>query len=345
MKPELSKLCVKVTDPISAGLAVLNSGSEGICLVIDENGKMLGTVTDGDCRRALLSGQSLNSPIRNAMHTGFIAVDSSFSLEQVHALMRTNAVKQIPVVDDQRHLIDLILTRAALRLDQNAQVLVLAGGKGTRLRPLTENVPKPMLPVNGRPMLANLIDSLVHHNFCDIYIATSYLADQIENYFQDGSNWGCSISYVREDRELGTAGPLSLMPLQADKPILVVNGDLVTKVNFSSMFEFHKNSSFDFTVGSSNYNVEVPFGVLEVNAEGNLKRVSEKPVMSFPINAGIYVLNPEIAGLVPLSSHFTMTDLITKAISSGLSVGAFPIHERWLDVGLPEQYKIAQKEV
>lgn len=345
MKPELSRICVKASDPISSGLAVLNCSDQGICIVIDDSGRIKGTVTDGDCRRALLSGHSLTTPIKEAMHTGFIAVDSSFSIEQAHALMRTNSVKQIPVVDDQRRLIDLILTRAALSFDQNAQVLILAGGKGTRLRPLTETIPKPMLPVGGRPMLANLIESLTLNNFCDIHISTSYLAEQIENYFEDGSKWGCSIKYLHEEKELGTAGPLSILPIVNNKPILIVNGDLVTKVNFSALFDFHNNSKSDFTVGTSTYSMEIPFGVLDLNPEGTIKSVSEKPVVTFPINAGIYVINPEIVSLVEKDKHYTMTQLVESAIAKGFAVGAFPIHERWLDVGLPEQYKSAQRDI
>jgi NDP-sugar pyrophosphorylase family protein len=201
-----------------------------------------------------------------------------------------------------------------------------------------------MLPVGGRPMLANLIDGLTQNNFCDIYISTSYLAAQIEDYFGDGSNWGCSIKYLRENKELGTAGPLALLPTQSNKPILIVNGDLVTKVNFSSLLEFHHKSQFDFTVGSSTYSVEIPFGVMDINPDGTIRTVSEKPVLSFPVNAGIYVVKPEIASLVLTDTHFTMTELVDRAIAKGFQVGAFPIHERWLDVGLPEQYKSAQKE-
>ena len=342
MRTDLDKICVTADKPIASGLSVLNSTNQGICFVVDEQSKILGTVTDGDCRRALLAGKSLNSSIKEAMHTSFIAVDSSFSTEQIHALMKTNGVKQIPIVDDQRRLIDIVLTRAALSMDQPAHVMILAGGKGTRLRPLTENVPKPMLPVGGRPMLANLIDSLTQHNFCDIFLSISYLGEQIEDYFEDGSKWGCRIKYLREEQELGTAGPLSLMPLEENKPILVVNGDLVTKVNFTALFDYHVKSKSDFTIGTSSYSVEVPFGVLNLGTQGQVQSVSEKPVISFPINAGIYMLNSPVARMVQKGQHLKMTELIESSIAQGLKVGGFAIHERWLDVGLPEQYKTAQ---
>lgn len=338
MKPELLQLCVKPNEPISHGLAILEKTLKGICIVVNDEGKIQGTLTDGDCRRALLAGLTLDSPLKDAAHTNFIAVDKSFPIEQVYALMRTNSVRQIPVVDDQRHLIDLILEKAAAASEQTAHVLILAGGKGTRLRPLTQSVPKPMLQIGGKPMLKRLVDSLVESGFSQISISTSYLAEQIESYFGNGERWGCSIEYIREDKELGTAGPLKLLSHGDNKPILVLNGDLVTQVNFSSLLEFHRQSKYDLTVGATTHRVDVPFGVLDLNPDGTLKAIAEKPILSFPVNAGIYVLESSLLSLIPQNEYFAMTDLMELALAKKYTIGAFPIHEEWLDVGVPEQY-------
>ncbi len=344
MKPALQRLCLNGKEPLSRGLQVLQETQAGICIAITEDGRIIGTVTDGDCRRALLSGHTLESPISAIAHTNFIAVDESFPVEQAYSLMKTNSVYQIPVVDDQNRIIDLIFEKCAPAITNQADVIILAGGKGRRMMPLTEHVPKPMLQVGGKPILARLVESLVDGGFGEICISISYLASQIEDYFGDGTKWGCKISYVREEIELGTAGPIKLLKQTTQRAVLVVNGDLVTRVNFSALVDFHQNSEFDFTIGSSNYGVQVPYGVLSLNSGGKLLSVTEKPSYSFPVSAGIYVINPAVLQLIPDNTHFSMTDLITAAVGQGISVGAFPIHERWLDVGLPEQYSSAQRE-
>lgn len=346
MNKKLSTICVSPPTSLKQVLETIQSTVYKICLVTDEASKILGTITDGDCRRALLKGASLDTKAEEIMHRDCVVVDSSFSMEQINFLMRTTQLKQIPVVDAKNTVVDIVCEASVTQGTGENQprklpnaALILAGGKGTRLRPLTENIPKPMLPVGGRPMLERLIQQLVFHGITDLYISINYLGHIIENYFADGSAYGCKITYIREEKELGTAGPLRLMSDQINKPFLVVNGDLVTTVDFGAFLDFHAAHEFDLTVGVSHYKVQVPFGVIETNEQGQVTDIVEKPVQDFTINTGLYIVDPALISYIPPRELVPMTDFIETVIERGRSVGAFPIHESWADVGLPEQYQ------
>lgn len=318
----------------------LADNPHGLCVVVDDHNHILGVLTDGDCRRALLKGLTLESPAREAMKTQFIAVDESFTVDQIRLLMRTNGVEQIPIVDDAKCFLKTISQRslAGRPPERSTPVLILAGGKGRRLGALTENLPKPMLPIAGKPMIEHLIIRLVESKFRDIYISVNYLGDKIEKYFGDGSRWGCRIKYLREEVELGSGGPLGLLDGRIDKPLLVINGDLVTTVDFGSFVDFHSGSNFALTIGVSIYEVQIPFGVVNVNKDGSVASFIEKPIHWCPVSAGLYMVNPDVLSLVPPDQFTPMNTIIESAMQSQLKVGAFTIHEGWNDVGIPSIY-------
>ena len=344
MAPYPQNVCIRGDAPLREVLERLSTNAHGLCVVVDENNLVLGTITDGDCRRALIRGLSLETAAREVMNTHFIAVDESFSLEQILLIMKTNSVHQVPVVDGNLQFLDVVSTRALeqVRVQRRNPVLILAGGQGLRLRPLTSSIPKPMLKVRGRPILERLVDRLAASHFSDIYISVNYLGHKIEDFFGDGSRWNCSIRYLREERELGTAGPLRFLEDKVQSAVLVVNGDLLTTVDFGACADFHYSGHYDLTLGMSYHTVQIPYGVVQMNEEGKVASVEEKPRQTYPIYAGLYFIEPHLISLVPPNVMFPMTSLIERAISEGAHVGAFPIHELWDDIGMPDNYVAAQ---
>jgi dTDP-glucose pyrophosphorylase/CBS domain-containing protein len=336
---KIAKICIRAQAPLYQVLKTLQDNPFGICLVVDEDSKIIGTVTDGDCRRALLKGNSLELTAQNIMHKEFVVVDETFSLDQIKTLMRTNGVDQIPVVNRKNQVIDLITAKSFYKPQQrDTAALILAGGKGKRLLPLTEAIPKPMLPVGDKPMIENLVSQLVDNGIKNIYISINYLGHIIRDYFGNGDKFGCNIEYITEDIELGTAGPLKALKDRATSPVLVVNGDLVTSVNFAACIDFHHSRKHHLTVAVSNYEHQVPFGVVTTNQDGIITSIHEKPAYSFSVNAGLYAVEPLLLDLIPENTFFPMTDLIDAAMKEGYKVGAFAVHESWADVGLMEQY-------
>lgn len=344
MKQELLEICVRPQDTMRSVFEIIQKSHYKLCLVTDSDHQVLGTITDGDCRRCLLSGGSLETPAEQIMNTDFLMVETSFSFEQITSLMRVNKVDKVPIVDKKQRLVDLAtsaLMKMPVELRANP-VLILAGGRGTRLLPLTKDVPKPMLPVQGRPMLEHLIQNLVSQYFLDINISINYLGYIIKEHFQDGAKVGCRIHYLEEETALGTAGPLTLLHRTRRLPILVTNGDLVTNVNFGALIDFHDSRKYDMTIGMSNHRIEIPFGVIDMHKNGEVRAITEKPVHSLPVNAGLYVINPDLVEHLSPNEPCAMTEFIARVISRGAKVGAFPVHETWLDVGMPAQYELAQ---
>jgi dTDP-glucose pyrophosphorylase/predicted transcriptional regulator len=344
MDDVVAKISVGPQTPLVEILKTLQDSPFGICLVVNQDSQIIGTVTDGDCRRALLKRNSLEVIAQDIMQRDFVVVDESFTLDQIKILMRTNGVDQIPVVNPKNQVINLVTSRSFYRPEErDTAALILAGGKGRRLLPLTEAIPKPMLPIGDRPMLERLIGQLVDHGIKNIFISINYLGNIIQDYFGDGHKFGCRISYITEEKELGTAGPIKALQGHATSPILVVNGDLVTSVDFTTCIDFHHSHKHDLTVAVSKYEHHVPFGVIHTNGDGLIKEIEEKPVCSFDVNAGLYAVEPHLLDLIPDNTFFPMTDLIALAIERGHRVGAFAVHESWADVGLMDQYLSLQR--
>lgn len=342
MKP-IASFCLKPTDTLLRALEVIDKAAEGIAFICEDSGTLLGTVTDGDVRRALLKGASLTDAVGACAKTKFASVSTHASRPEVLDLMQARQLRQIPILDDQGRLegVHLLHEVIGAKPKQNWAV-IMAGGKGTRLGELTKTMPKPMLKVAGRPIIERLVYHLVGYGINRIFISTNYLAEIIENHFGDGSGFGCKIEYLREspDEPLHTGGSLSLLPEKPTEPVFVCNGDLVTQVDLGSMFEFHHEGGYLATIGVRSYSHEVPFGCLEVN-DGRVTSLVEKPTLTQLINAGMYVLSPEIIARVP-RKHYPITNLFEEALQLGDKVGAFEIVDDWIDVGQREQLKQAR---
>jgi dTDP-glucose pyrophosphorylase len=316
----------------------LNNSACQICLVVDGGGRLLGTVTDGDIRRGILKGVKLDGPASQIMNASPLTVSSRDAAQQRLALMRAKRVHHLPVLDDAGVVIGVEsesdLTSAAAI--PNWAVLMV-GGLGERLRPLTETVPKPLLPVGGRPLLETILGQLAGYGFRRVYLAVNYLAEQFEEVFGDGSRLGLDIRYVREDGKLGTAGALSALPERPEHPMLVMNGDVLTSVNYRSLLAFHHEHRAAATLCVREHAVQVPYGVVEID-QSKVVAIQEKPSLVQFINAGIYVLEPSALDLLAPGAHCDMPTLLQRCMDKGGEVSAFPIREYWLDIGRPDDF-------
>jgi len=331
---EVAALCVSVEATLIAAIGVIENGGQGIALVCSAAGCLVGTLTDGDVRRALLAGQTTtHRGLTDIMHQDFVWVPPERSLADVVELMRARRLDQVPVLDGERRPIALHSVRRLLapRGRENSAV-ILCGGRGVRLLPLTATVPKPMIAVAGRPILERLVLHLVGHGITDIYLAVNYLAHVIEEHFGDGHGFGCRIHYLREEQPLGTGGPLALLTERPSRPVIVVNGDLVTQCDLGAMLDFHEAGGLDATFGVRPHQVDIPYGVADVDGD-RLVGLREKPSERMLINAGIYVLSPHVLDRVPRGEEFPITDLFLQLLASDAAVGAYLIRDDWIDVG------------
>jgi dTDP-glucose pyrophosphorylase len=318
------------------------SGME-IALVVDENDVLRGTLTDGDIRRALLRGAALQSPLASYLQRLFTSVHPDVGRAEVLDLMQARTINQIPVVDAKGRLVGLHVLHDFVGTAQRENwAVIMAGGRGERLRPITDAIPKPMIPVAGRPILERLVLHLVGHGVRRVFISINYLGHMVEQHFGTGEHLGCSIEYLRESSPLGTCGALSLLPETPSCPLLVINGDLLTRVNIGGMFDFHNAGAFVSTMGVRQYDHAIPYGCVEVE-NGRVRRLEEKPVLTKLINAGIYIIQPELILEIPHEQEYPMTTLLERKMVAGLSVGAFFVEDDWLDIGQREQLKLARE--
>lgn len=348
MKPELARFLVAPEASIGQVMQCIDRNTKGIALVVNTAGRLLDTVTDGDIRRAILAGLKLDAPLqilledkRRKASAAPVTAPAGTPAAELLRLMQERHIRQLPLVDDagkptELATLDELLPADALPL----QAVIMAGGAGTRLRPLTQDVPKPMLPVDGRPMLEHVIAQLRGAGIHRVNITTHYKREVIENHFGDGRSFGVEVAYVKESQPLGTAGALGLMKSPTE-PLLVVNGDVLTRVDFRAMLRFHREHQADLTVAVRQYDVSVPFGVIQTDGE-RVTGVREKPVLNFLVNAGIYLLEPHVHPFIPNGQRYDMTDLIQHLVAQGRRVVSFPVLEYWLDIGQPADYVAAQ---
>jgi dTDP-glucose pyrophosphorylase len=325
-------------------LSVIDRGASQIALVVDERHCLLGTLTDGDIRRGLLHGATLETPVDQLMNRRFRFVHSSDDQAAVLEMMRREVLRQIPVLDEEGRVVQLLLLQELLSPPQLSNaVVIMAGGKGTRLRPHTENCPKPMLPVGDQPMLEILLEQCIASGFRRFYLSVNYLKEQIIDHFADGSRWGVSIDYLVENEPLGTAGSLQLLPDVLIEPFLVLNGDVLTRLNPSQLLRFHSEHQAQATLCVREHELTVPFGVVQTNGV-ELAGFDEKPTYRHLVNAGVYVINPQLLSLLPPHQATDMPTLLQAAQQVGHRVAVCPIHEYWIDVGRPETLQQAHRE-
>jgi dTDP-glucose pyrophosphorylase len=337
MTDALAACLVPDSGTVREAMTALDRGAGRIALAVAADGRLTGVVTDGDIRRALLAGTMLDDPIGPILTRSYLGVTPADDRADVLELMRARRVSAIPVVDDDGCPVGLHLLHEFLeRVSRTNWAVIMAGGQGTRLRPLTDTIPKPMLRVAGRPIIERIVLHLVGMGIDRIYISVNYLGDVIETHFGDGSTLGARIEYLREDRPLGTAGALGLLPAAPTEPLLLLNGDLVTSADLGGLLAFHDAGGFDATIGFRRYLHTIPFGAVERDGE-RVTGLDEKPTVEREVNTGMYALSPGIVSLVRPGEPASMPDLITTALDGGRSVGAFEIEDDWVDVGQREQ--------
>lgn len=337
MTDALAACLVPDSGTVREAMTALDRGAGRIALAVAGDGRLTGVVTDGDIRRALLGGASLDEPVGPILTRSYLAVGPGDDRADVLELMRARRVSAIPVVDDHGCPIGLHLLHEFLeRVSRTNWAVVMAGGQGTRLRPLTDTIPKPMLKVAGRPIIERIVLHLVGMGIGRIFVSVNYLGDVIESHFGDGSAFGARIEYLHEDRPLGTAGALGLLPEAPTEPLLLLNGDLVTSADLDGLLAFHDAGRFDATIGFRRYLHTIPFGAIERDGD-RIVGLDEKPTVEREVNTGMYALNPAVVGLVKAGEPTSMPDLISTALDAGSSVGAFEIEDDWVDVGQREQ--------
>lgn len=345
MRSDWQKAVVNPSTLVKDSLRILDSAALRIILVCDDSMRLLGVVTDGDIRRALLKGIGFDAEVRSIMNPSPITVSSRLSRNEVIALMQRESVLAVPVVKDSV-LVGLEVLQKQKSVDHYENpVFIMAGGFGTRLRPLTDNTPKPMLKVGERPILETLLLNFIKSGFSKFYISTHYLPDVIKEHFGDGRKWNVEITYIHEEFPLGTGGALGLLPEgMPDLPLIMVNGDVLTAVDFERVLDFHVSNKALATMCVREYDYQIPYGVVVGDGE-RITSMEEKPTQKFFVNAGIYVISPEIFKSVERDQHIDMPTLLQKYIDCDNDVLMFPIHEYWLDIGRMDDFQRAQIDI
>lgn len=330
--------------PIINTLEIIDKNARQIALVVDNKDRLLGTVTDGDIRRGLLKGRDLQEEISTVMNPYPTVASPYDNRENILALMRIKQIHQIPIVDEDGRIIHVEILDELLRPKKKDNWIVLmAGGLGTRLHPLTYDCPKPLLKVGNKPILETILQSFIDQGFHKFYISVKYKAEMIQGYFGNGDRWGVTIRYLHEQETLGTAGALSLIPERPKHPFIVMNGDLLTKVHFEQLLDFHKTYRAYATMCVREYDHQIPYGVVRLDKQ-RLTSIEEKPMQRFFVNAGIYVLDPNVLDYIKHNQYLDMPSLFEELMQEEKNTIAFPIREYWLDIGRMTDYEKANKE-
>jgi dTDP-glucose pyrophosphorylase len=339
----IEKIKLTINSTIKDALQIINTGAMKIALVLDEENHLLGTLSDGDIRRGLLDGLSLDDSIESIIFKTPTVCGIDDSKEEILKIAVAKKLYCIPIVDEKGVIVGIEEVDSLLKpTNFSNRVVLMAGGLGTRLRPLTDDIPKPLLQVGDKPILETIINGFAKYGFTNIVLSVSYKAEMIETYFGDGSKFGVNIEYVHEDQRMGTAGALSLMREKLSEPFFVMNGDLLTNINFEHMLEYHLSSNAVATMGVREYDFQVPYGV--VNVEGHdILSIDEKPVHSFFVSGGVYVLSPDVLDAIP-DAYFDMPTLFEKLIEEKKKAISFPIREYWLDIGQMSDFHRANAE-
>lgn len=330
---------------IKEALQVINKGAMQIAFVVDKNDKLIGTLTDGDIRRALLSGAELNSCIENIFYKNPTFAKIGDSKDKILKLALSKQLYQIPILDDNLKLIGVKKIEELVKpKNKPNKVILMVGGLGTRLRPLTDKIPKPMLKVGSKPILQIIIERFVKQGYTDITLCTGYKSEIIENFFQNGDEFGAKIYYVKENKRLGTAGALGLIENLPKEPFFVMNGDILTEISFDAMLESHIQKNAVATIGAREFEYQVPYGVIDEQND-IVASIIEKPIKKCFVSAGIYVLNPQCLNEIQKDIYIDMPNLFMDLIDKKLKVAQFKIDGYWIDIGRHEEYERANEEI
>lgn len=330
---------------IKEALVVIDKEALRGAIVVDKSNKLLGIVSDGDIRRGIISGISLDDSVSKVMNIKPTIATPGTSRQQLIEIMESKEILSIPLIENGIVVGLQSLYESLHKPRLENPVFLMAGGFGARLRPLTNNCPKPLLKLGDKPILEITLLNFIKSGFVNFYISTHYMPEMIMEHFGDGSKWGVNITYVHEETPLGTGGALGLLPADLPKlPLIMMNGDILTNIDFQKLLDFHNNESVDASMCVREYEYQMPYGVIQ-GENGKITSMVEKPTQLFHINAGIYVVSPEIIRQVKVNEKVDMPALLERKISEQGNVMMFPIHEYWLDIGRMEDYRRAQEDV
>jgi len=330
---------------IRKAIEVIESSKLKISFVVDNKNILIGSITDGDIRRGILNEINLDNMVTKVMNSNPLSAKSGDSKEIVLNLMKRADIRQVPLIDEHGRICSVEHLSEYISKDiVDNTVILMAGGLGNRLNPLTNNCPKPLLKIGDKPLLETIIESFIEQGFVNFYISVNYKAEMIQEYFKDGYHWGVNIKYLHESKRMGTAGALGLLKVNTTKPIIVINGDLLVKVDFSYLLNFHEENNVQATMCVREYDMQIPYGVISTNENNQILSITEKPIKKYFINAGIYVLQPEVLDIVPKNSNYDMPMLFEALIKMNSKTIIFPIKDYWMDIGEMENFLRAQNE-
>lgn len=335
---EVSQLCVSMDSSLETVISCFENLGGRIVLVVDDHKCLLGTITDGDVRRALIDGLAMTTKASDIMNASPVVLPHNSSNSTILRRMTEDSILHIPLVNEDGKLVSLAsITDFKGPMPKQNPVLIMAGGFGTRLMPLTKDTPKPMIKIGDTPMLEIIVRRLEQEGFQNIFISTHYKAEVIKDYFGDGQRFGVSISYVDESEPLGTGGAVTLMP-KIEAPLIVINGDVITDINFSALMEFHHENNADCTAVFTSHDVNLPFGVIVTDGV-QVKSLREKPTYKYKVNAGIYVISDGVVNAFRTPTRIDMPEILQNLLTQGKVVVAFPLHELWADVGSHDELR------
>ena len=339
----IQKLKITKNSSLRNALKIISEGAIKIALIVDKSNKLLGTLTDGDIRRAILKGLDIDSSVKNVMSTNPITVTKNNTNEEILKIALEKGLYQLPVVDKNMKILGIRLIDELIKpKEKKNKVILMVGGSGKRLMPLTKNNPKPMLKLGDKPILLDIVNKFSKFGYKDIIMCTNYKSNIIKNFFEDGKRFGVKIKYINEKKKMGTAGALSLIKEKIKEPFFVMNGDLLTNIDFNQMLNFHKENKSFVTIAVREYQTEIPYGVVNIKKSKAIS-ILEKPIKKYFVNAGIYLLDPECLKIIQKNKQIDMPIFLNKIISKK-KVSCFPVQEYWLDIGKLNDYKRAQSE-
>ena len=340
------ELCLGPEAGVYDALKILDNTHREIVLVVSDEGQLLGTVTDGDIRRAMLDGLGTDIGVIDVMNKGPVVARHGMSERGISQLMKRHRVMQMPLVNGAGRVVDLVLFSEMIQEDTPAKkAVIMAGGQGSRLRPLTSDLPKPLLPVGDKPILEIIVEQLVDCGMVDIYLMTHYKAEMIEGHFSRLHYPSCDLHFIAESEPMGTAGGLRLLRDCLDGPFLVMNADIISRMSFKDMLRCHIDAGAAMTVATKIQDLEIPYGVIEVGEGGRIESVTEKPIMHFTFNIGVYGMSPSVLDSIPDDEVMDMPGLIRELIARGEFVNEYAVSDYWIDIGRMADYERACEDI
>lgn len=344
MNSKLDKVLLHKDSDIWDAVKLIQGNALQTALVVDDNRKLLGIVTDGDIRRAILDRMDFNANVAKVMNSKPTVATMEMDISEIRKLMKEKVIHLMPVIDADNIVVDIVFFTDVMNgASVDTPVVLMAGGIGSRLKELTKDRPKPLLNVGNKPLLETILENFIEQGFVNFYFSVNYKSEQIEGFFGDGSRYGVKINYLHEDKALGTAGALYMLPEDISYPVIIMNGDILTKVDFKKLIKFHRKSNSVATMAVRRYTEKIPYGVI-VSDNDRIKKIQEKPEKDYNVNAGIYILGEDAIKRIPKNEFYNMTQLFEDMINAGDIVSQYEINDYWIDIGKIEDFEKANMD-